>query len=78
MLEKLPIEDRHIFRQMADDEIYYIDLEFAYSSDSAIKAAIKESVDELARGFPSLISAEILAYMTKKWEAKRSPISRCV
>jgi hypothetical protein len=74
MLEKLTIKDRRIFLQMIYDEMFYIDYEFAFASDSDIKTAIKESVDELSKGFPALSRDEIKAYMTKKWESNGLPI----
>jgi len=69
MLEKLPVEDRKIFREMLDDELFYINTEFAHSSDAAVKAAINESCKELSRGFPQLTEGEIKEFMLQKIEA---------
>lgn len=70
-LERLLSADRSIFKEMVADEMFYIDTEFAHSSDLEIKEAIKESVDELSRGFPQITKAEIRSYMIEKWGEKR-------
>jgi hypothetical protein len=63
IFDKLSKEDCRIFREMIVDEMFYIDTEFAHSSDRAIKEAITESIDELSRGFPQLSKSEIRGYM---------------
>jgi hypothetical protein len=70
MLEKLSVEDRRVFKEMVEDEMFYIDTEFAHASGTALNEAIKDSVAELIRGFPSLTNAEIKAYMIGKWGSR--------
>jgi hypothetical protein len=59
-----------VFLEMADDELFYIETEFAHASDIAIKKAINESIDELALGFSQLTKAEVRDYINKRIESR--------